>query len=518
MYDLKTGIHLSTIQTELKTLSSTAVYQQFELSHTDHLLKTTISLCDQCNSYAPAAVFERSAQVLMHKRCGIHGIRQAVLENDHRFYRLSNKDQWGKVYSLDQKIDFPVFNAPSATSNSSGCCDPQTGCCPPKSTVKQPQTWKESFSDQSANKTCTVLVEVTNACDLACRVCYADAKGDKIVALHQFKQYMTDLILAKQQIDSVQITGGEALLHPQIWEIFDWLYAQKQVSKIYLPTNGIQLSKPMIAEKLLSYKDKILVLLQFDGQEIATNQSLRHANPLKVRLKVLENLNRIGISMQLTMTLSYGVSEKEIAWVVSQGKKYKNVHLIAMQPAFFSGRYQLEHQAMQRLTLSDVAKGVANAFPKYVTAEDFLPIPCSHPNCGWVTLFARRFGMFTNIAKFVDLDSVMNDVANKTLLDQKQLRGMIGTTKTGFFKALSAKIGRYLIRTEDVFGIVIKPFMDQFNYDQDRISACCHHTLNNDGQLISFCEYNVRYRNEDSWDKFDSIKVVQIVDPESEIV
>ena len=85
------------------------------------------------------------------------------------------------------------------------------------------------------------------------------------------------------------------------------------------------------------------------------------------------------------------------------------------------------------------------------------------------------------------------------------------------FRTLFAKISRYLIRTEDVFGIVIKPFMDQFNYDQDRVSACCHHTLNNDGQLISFCEYNVRYREQDNWNKFDSLKVVQIADIENEL-
>ncbi len=504
MYDLKTGVHLHTIQKQLQPLLSTEVYQQFELDSQDTLLKTTISLCDVCQIYAPACVFERGEQVLLNKRCDTHGMRQAILENDKRFYRLSNKDQWGKPYSLKHKIDFPVFNTPA-----NSCCAPNVGCGTP---APSNPTWKESFADQSNNKTCTVLVEVTNACDLACRVCYADAKGDRVVPFDQFKRYITDLILAKQHIDSMQITGGEALLHPQIWDIFDWLYKQDQIKKIYLPTNGIQLSKGEIYKKLLPYKDKLLVLLQFDGEEVATNQALRHANPLKVRLKVLKNLNRIGIAMQLTMTLSYGVSEKEIAWVVSQGRKHKNVRLVAMQPAFFAGRYELAHQSMHRLTLSDVAKGVADAFPKYVTQEDFLPIPCSHPNCGWVTLFARRFGLLINIAKFVDLDSVMNDVANKTLLNQEEMRSMLGTNKTGFLKKLSAKVGRYLIRTEDVFGIVIKPFMDQFNYDQDRVSACCHHTLNNDGQLISFCEYNVRYREQDSWEKFDSIKVVQIAD------
>jgi hypothetical protein len=46
--------------------------------------------------------------------------------------------------------------------------------------------------------------------------------------------------------------------------------------------------------------------------------------------------------MQLTMTLVRGVSEREIAWVVRQGVRHSNVRLVAMLPAFFSGRYQLE--------------------------------------------------------------------------------------------------------------------------------------------------------------------------------
>jgi uncharacterized radical SAM superfamily Fe-S cluster-containing enzyme len=50
-----------------------------------------------------------------------------------------------------------------------------------------------------------------------------------------------------------------------------------------------------------------------------------------------------------------------------------------------------------------------------------------------------------------------------------------------------------------VFGIVVKPFMDRYSYDQDRISACCHHVLDTQGRLESFCEYNARHRAADSW-------------------
>ena len=53
--------------------------------------------------------------------------------------------------------------------------------------------------------------------------------------------------------------------------------------------------------------------------------------------------------MQLTMTLVRGVSEREIAWVVRQGVYHRNVRLVAMLPAFFSGRYQLDPDPLDRI-------------------------------------------------------------------------------------------------------------------------------------------------------------------------
>jgi uncharacterized radical SAM superfamily Fe-S cluster-containing enzyme len=38
--------------------------------------------------------------------------------------------------------------------------------------------------------------------------------------------------------------------------------------------------------------------------------------------------------------------------------------------------------------------------------------------------------------------------------------------------------------------ISIKPFMDAYTYDQDRIDQCCVHILDKDGNPVSFCEFN----------------------------
>ncbi|MEO8670880.1 MAG: radical SAM protein [Tahibacter sp.] len=480
---------LERIAAPLRQWDEAAVRAHFGMAESDRLLKTTLSLCQECLAHVIAAVYERDGRVWLDKQCAQHGHQHALLENDTRFYRLSNKDRWGRAYAADRVLAFPAFDATSS------CCGPSESCATPSMDL-----WPHDFAEQSGNKSCTVLVEITDACNLACRVCYAESAGDRVLPLEQFKTHLSALIAQKGMLDSVQVTGGEASLHPQFWDMLHWLAGQAGVGKIYLPTNGIEFGKRDFAEKLVALKDRILVLLQFDGTDRPTNQTLRRASPERLRIKLIERLNTLGIAMQLTMTLTHGVSERDIAWVVKQGRRYRNVRLIAMQPAFFSGRYELDLDTNARLTLSDCVKGVVAGMRKNTREDDFLPIPCSHPNCGWVTLYARRFGFFANIARHVDLNAVMNEVAYKTLLKEREMQNMVGTKTSGIAGWL-ARIARRLIRPQDVFGIAIKPFMDRFNYDQDRISNCCHHMTDTHGRLVSFCEYNARLRRADSWQR-----------------
>jgi uncharacterized radical SAM superfamily Fe-S cluster-containing enzyme len=470
----------------LAELDAAAVAREFALPPDAVLLKTTLSLCAECLAHVPAAVFVADGRVFIEKRCTTHGRARALLENDARWYRLSNKDRWGRAYVTDRTENVPEFGG--------ACCGPGESCATPATGA-----WPHDSTDQRSNKTCTVLVEITDACNLACRVCYADSKGDRVLSLDAFRVHVARLLDQKGSLDSVQLIGGEPTIHPQFWEMLAWLHAEPRVPKIYVATNGIALEKAGVAEKLAPFRDKVLVLLQFDGLESKTNKALRSANPEKVRMRLLDRLDRLDVPMQLTMTLARGVSEREIAWVVRQGVRHRNVRLVAMLPAFFSGRFTIDHDPLDRITLSDVVKGVTAGFGGHARDGDFLPIPCSHPNCGWVTLFARRFGFFANIARHVDLNAVMNDVAYKTVLAKQQMQDMIGTRREGWLKRGVARLARKLVRPRDVFGIVVKPFMDRFSYDQDRVSACCHHVLDTQGRLESFCEYNARHRATDSW-------------------
>jgi uncharacterized radical SAM superfamily Fe-S cluster-containing enzyme len=415
----------------------------------------------------------------MRKRCECHGFSEALLENDEAFYHLSNKDRWGQRFAPARVMDFPAFNG-------CGGCGADDG---------------RNFEPQLGNKSCTILVEVTNACNLACPVCYSDARGDRQMPLEVFKLYLTRLIERKGMLDSVQLTGGEATLHPEFWQMISFLYEQ-QVKKIYLPTNGIAFADPAIAARLAPFCDKVMVLLQFDGRQPGTNRAMRDANTTRIRDQVIENLAHLGIHMQLTMTITLGVNDAEVGWVVETGLHHSHVKVVALQPVTYSGRYSLAQDPLRRMTLSDCVKAVAHQVRQRTSEGDFKPIPCSHPNCGWITLFVQRFGVTANIARHIDLDQAMNQVSNRTLLNSQELRSVVGANEKGLLSQVGLWAGRKLIRSTDVFAVAIKPFMDRFNYDQDRISACCHHLLDTKGNPVSFCEYNARVRPGDPWDSF----------------
>jgi uncharacterized radical SAM superfamily Fe-S cluster-containing enzyme len=46
----------------------------------------------------------------------------------------------------------------------------------------------------------------------------------------------------------------------------------------------------------------------------------------------------------------------------------------------------------------------------------------------------------------------------------------------------------------DFFRIVIKPFMDAYSYDRDRIDECCVHVIDQGGRAVSFCQFNTLER------------------------
>lgn len=476
-----------------RALDEATARSHFGIPARARALKTTVSLCGECLAHVPALVFAHEGRVFVRKDCPTHGQSDGLLENDERYYFLSNKDRSGNVFAKDRVFDIPSFPGVLADS----CCAEGETCEP------------NPGADQMQNKTCTVLVEVTDACNLACPVCYSDAKGDKKLPREQFERYLDDLATKKGGLDSVQLTGGEAMLHPDFWQLLEFVCAHPKIKKVYLPTNGILVLKGDAAERLARHAAKLMVLLQFDGTSDRTDLDLRAATPAKVRREVVARLGELGVFMQLTMTLARNVNYHEVGDVLDLALAHEHVKVVALQPATYSGRYDLDAPPLDRLTLSDVVKAVvrqSTGKKGHAREADFVPIPCSHPNCGWITLYLRRFGLTGNVVRFVDLPKVIENVAYRTLLSTDELKQAVGTGTGSPVKRAIGRLARGLVRSQDMFTVAIKPFMDRHSYDQDRVENCCHHLLDTKGNPRSFCEYNAILRQADPWTSLPTLR------------
>ena len=56
-----------------------------------------------------------------------------------------------------------------------------------------------------------------------------------------------------------------------------------------------------------------------------------------------------------------------------------------------------------------------------------------------------------------------------------------------------------------MFTIAIKPRMERYTYDQDRIDNCYHRRLDTARQRRSFCDYNALLRQRDPWTAMPTI-------------
>ena len=119
-----------------------------------------------------------------------------------------------------------------------------------------------------------------------------------------------------------------------------------------------------------------------------------------------------------------------------------------------------------------------------LSSADFTPLPCGDPNCHTVGYVLRRGDVRIPASKLVDFSVLQGFLRDKMSFDMADLErcGCEAEPLGGVLRALE-------IGPDHVFRIFLKPFMDAWTYDQDRIDRCCVHVVKEDGALDSFCRH-----------------------------
>ena len=443
---------------------------------TGTLIKRTTSLCPECLSRIDATVFRRDGQVWMDKACELHGAFSAQLASDAAHY-----------YEHDKKLDVV-----------GGCCGPGQHC-----------------GDQVANHSCNMLLEITQRCNLTCPTCYADSSPERseTMSFDRFRHLVDELLeKGKGDADLIQLSGGEPTVHPDLFEMVRYAL-NRGVKQVYINTNGIKLANRGFAEALASFGRRVSVYLQFDGLKPQTLRLLRGRETLvETKLKALSHCEDLGLQVVPVMTLTRGINDDELGAFMRTALSHpRSVQKVMIQPAMYSGRYE-NLRRIERVTVADVAKLMHEQSEGLWEEDDFGPIPCSDPNCFSVALALRTPDGLIPVSRYfpryrdwsdpknIDVVSGVSDtfddpdglfrtlqwaVSNGALdrLDESALDELLDTVMTW-------RTAKDADRYSGLFAVGIKPFMDAYTYDQDRIDKCCVHIISSDGTPISFCEYN----------------------------
>lgn len=448
---------------------------------------TAISLCPECYRRVDAKIVFQNGMVWMHKRCEEHGFQKVLIADDIDFYRQSRE-----VYL---KIPEQVLacNTPIRWG-----CPYDCGICP-----------------DHEQHGCTLIVEVTDNCNLKCPICYAESGPERTFhrSLKQIEQMLDRAVLNEGEPAVIQLSGGEPTMHPEFFEILE-LIKQRPVQHLLLNTNGIRIATDIhFTEKLKRNYPDIEVYLQFDSFRRDVHKELRGADMTRIRSQAIEVLNRLEVSTTLVVTLMRGMNDDEIGAIIDFALKQPCVRGVTFQPVQLAGRLneacQDRGDSSKRLTLTEVRRKILEQVEIF-SPEDIIPVPC-HADSVAMAYALKTDDKVIPLTSLIDKDILLSKTRNTISFEnessiQERLFDLFSTrhspnsqvsSLTQFITSTSNETVAPALSYRNIFRVLIVQFMDAYSFDLRSIRKCCIHIVHPDGKrVIPFDTYNMLYRDD----------------------
>lgn len=441
-----------------------------------------ISICSTCFRRVDAKIVFQDDRVLMIKRCPEHGIERVLVADDVEYYRRCRE-------VFIKPPEMPVhYNTPVKWG-----CPYDCGLC----------TDHEQHS-------CLSLVEIADACNLACPICYASSGPHRpeFRALDHVERMLDAVVRNEGHPDVVQISGGEPTLHPDFFAILDAAKA-RPIRHLMVNTNGIRIAEDeAFAARLAEYMPNFEIYLQFDSFERDALVNLRGADLRRIRQQALERLNRLGISTTLVVTVKKGVNDGEIGRIIDFALEQPAVRGVTLQPVQNAGRTEGFDPASDRLTLTEVRRRILEQTTVF-RPEDVIPVPC-HPDALAMAYALKLGGNVVPLTGLIDPQILINGGGNTIVYEEDQAvrEGVLKLFATNHSPESSVTSLRDLLCClptidapanldyRNLFRVLIMQFIDAEAFDVRSVKKTCVHIVHPDGRLIPFDTYNLFYRDE----------------------
>jgi uncharacterized radical SAM superfamily Fe-S cluster-containing enzyme len=446
----------------------------------------TESLCPVCLKRLPARRVTVDDKIYLVKLCPHHGEFKTVIWSGKPSF-----NQW-------RRPKIPVLVPPPLSKGEKGCPF-DCGLCP-----------------NHRQRSCTVIIEVTQRCNLTCPVCYADAP---FTASDPSPTIIRELFRKTAQAapgSNIQLSGGEPTLRDDLPKLVA-MGRDAGFNFIQINTNGLRLGRERAFVKALKQAGTASVFLQFDGISDDIYHTLRGRSLVRTKRTAIEACAEQEIGVVLVPTLVPGVNTHQIGAILETALSLMpTVRGVHFQPVSYFGRYPQKTDPFVRITLPEVMYAIEEQSKGLFMAAHLGPPGCENALCS----FHGRF-LQTADGKMVPLKSTaLKDCCRPPIRADKaaakavasvarQWAGppqpvtnsmtesrcdcqtptfMIGNDETAAPLNLNAFTRR--ARTH-IFSISAMAFQDAWTLALDRVQECCIHVMASNGRLIPFCLYNL---------------------------
>jgi uncharacterized radical SAM superfamily Fe-S cluster-containing enzyme len=455
-----------------------------QLAPTRTGLGATQSICPRCRRVLDAELEERGGKVVLTRTCPEHGETTAVVYGD------------AERYLEIQRFSKPGAEPLKRQTESLRGCPHDCGICP-----------------EHAQHTCLGIIEVNTACNLDCPICFADSgtgaqEHGYSLSLAQVERMLDAFVEAEGEPESVQLSGGEPSIHPQILEMLG-AARDREIPLVMLNTNGIRLARdPRFAPALADLG--VHVYLQFDGFEESTQTAIRGRSLTEEKLRALDRCAEAGVSVSLAAAVERGLNEHEVGAILRFGVEHPAVTGVFFQPVTHSGRFRADSDPLDKLTNHDVIEAIGAQLPEWFRPDDFVPVPCCSPSCRSATFALYDDQDLIPLPRLVDVEDYLDYVTNRAVPDlevREALEGLWSAKAAGGSDPVAERLECVACATampaelREVaargFMVVVHDFQDPYTLVIQKLRKCCVSEIAPDGRLIPFCAYNsVGYREQ----------------------
>ena len=431
--------------------------------------ENTASLCPHCMDRIPAVRRSEGDDVMLVKQCPEHGEFRTPVWQGNPSYQ-----SWSRP-----KEDVRIGRHQPDTFRG---CPFDCGICP-----------------DHRQQSCTVLIEVTGRCNLACPYCFADAGNDSTPdpSLAELESRFRVALGASSPHNIVQISGGEPTVRDDLPAIIS-LCRAIGFPHIQINSNGLRLAEEPDYARKLKEAGLFSVFLQFDGTDDRIYRTIRGRALLKKKLRAIDRCAEAGLGIVLVPTLVPGVNTDNMGAILNLalelGPAIRGVHF---QPVSHFGRHPQPPPEHERLTLPEVLRAIETQTDGLFRAEQFRPPGCEHPLCSFHGNFLRLpeggVQALTGHGKESCCsapETVGKGTGQAVSFVTRQWAAPDPTVLAPAAGALSLDGFLENFRS-NTFAVSAMAFQDIWNIDLDRVQECCIHVAAPDNRMIPFCLYNL---------------------------